>query len=64
MADVVWDYNQLVVFTFSCFVACALIFIVRVYWVLIRKKDLFPKKVKRSVKTMIVAGSGTVYIIQ
>lgn len=62
MADVVWDYNKLIVLIFSCFVACTLVFIVRIYWVLIRKKDFFPEKVKRSVKTMVVAGSGTVYI--
>ena len=35
-----------------------LVFIVRIYWVLVRRKSLKKKKVERHVKTMIVMGSG------
>ncbi|XP_046839176.1 UDP-N-acetylglucosamine transferase subunit ALG14 homolog [Xenia sp. Carnegie-2017] len=47
---------MLVVYTiFVAFIFC---FILRFYWVFIRKKSLKNERVKRNVKTMIVAGSG------
>ncbi|XP_028413078.1 UDP-N-acetylglucosamine transferase subunit ALG14 homolog [Dendronephthya gigantea] len=47
---------MLVLFSVFCSITC--IFVVRIYWVLVRKRELKKEKVDRFVKTMIVAGSG------
>ena len=49
------DFKMLI---FLCSLIFMLVFIVRIYWVLIRRKNLKKQKVERLVKTMIVMGSG------
>lgn len=43
---------------FLCGLIVMLVFIVRIYWVLVRRKNLKKNKVERLVKAMIVMGSG------
>ena len=49
------DFKMLI---FLCSLIFMLVFIVRIYWVLIRRKNLKKQKVEKLVKTMIVMGSG------
>ena len=49
------DFKMLI---FLCSLIFMLVFIVRIYWVLIRRKNLKKQKIEKLVKTMIVMGSG------
>ena len=56
------DFKMLILSFSATFL---LVFIVRIYWVLVRRQGLKKKKDKKLVKTMIVMGSGliNIYII-
>jgi glucan phosphoethanolaminetransferase (alkaline phosphatase superfamily) len=47
---------------FSCIVAFILVFTVRIYWVLVRRQGMKKEKVEKLVKTMVVMGSGLIFI--
>ena len=53
------DFKMLVL---SCTVTFILAFIVRIYWVLVRRQGLKKAKVAKLVKTMIVMGSGLIFL--
>ena len=53
------DFKMLVL---SCTVTFILAFIVRIYWVLVRRQGLKKAKVEKLVKTMIVMGSGLIFL--